>query len=108
MERLTSREQTFDTGDMLTGRQDIIGDLARLRLKYLSSPDDADARLDQLELLSAAAVQLGMSFQIVNRACGIPLERIDAVVDAQPEAVSRVAGTYERRPGGVLCRVGTE
>ena len=90
---------------MLTGRQDIIGDLARLRLQYLGSPHDAEALLEQLELLSATAVQLGMSFPIVNRACGIPLERIDAVLDAQPDVVRRVASAYERGPAGVLYRV---
>ena len=88
---------------MLTGRQDIIGDLARLRGRFLGSAD-SDELLDELELLAAAAVQLGMSFNIVGKAGGIPRERLEVILDSQPTVVNRAAAAYERLPGGVVCR----
>lgn len=101
---LTSSEHTFDTGGMLIGRQDIIGDLARLRHRFLAAADGGDPLLDELELLAAAATQLGMSFSIVSKACGIPRERIEVVLESQPGVVRRTATVYERQPGGVFCR----
>ena len=94
----------FDAGSVLTGRQDIIGDLARLRMRFLGSTPTDDELLDELELLAASAVRLGMSFSIVGKASGIPRERIDVVLDSQPAVVQGVAASYERQAGGVLCR----
>ncbi len=94
----------FDAGPVLTGRQDIIGDLARLRMRFLGSTPTDDGLLDELELLAASAVQLGMSFSIVGKASGIPRERVEVVLDSQPAVVQRMAADYERQAGGVLCR----
>lgn len=94
----------FDTWMMLTGRQDIVGDLARLRMQFLSSGPEADSVLDELETLAAAAVTLAMSYSIVGKASGIPRERIDAVQEARPTVVERCARDYERHPSGVVCR----
>ena len=52
---------------MMTGRQDIIGDLARLRHRFLSSAEDGDGLLDELELSAAVAIQLGMSYWRAHR-----------------------------------------
>ena len=101
---LTRDERSFDTWMMLTGRQDIVGDLARLRVQFLSSQTDADSVLDALETLAAAAVALAMSYPIVGKASGIPRERIDAVQEARPTIVERCARDYERHPSGVVCR----
>lgn len=89
---------------MLTGRQDIVGDLARLRMQFLSSGTEADSVLDELETLAAAAVSLAMSYSIVGKASGIPRERIDAVHEVRPTVVQRCAREYERHPSGVICR----
>lgn len=103
-ESLDRGERMFDAGSVLTGRQDIIGDLARLRMRFLGSAPTDDRLFDELELLAASAVQLGMSFSIVGKASGISRERIEVVVDSQPTVVQRVAAAYERQAGGVLCR----
>ncbi len=87
---------------MLSGRHDIIGDLARLRQEFVISADKADADLTQLETLAAAAVELGMSYNIVGKASGIPQQRIDAVVHAQPTRVRRQASAYERLSSGIV------
>lgn len=89
---------------MLTGRQDIVGELARLRVQFLSSQTEADSVLDELETLAAAAVALGMSYSMVGKASGIPRERIDAVQEARLTVVERCARNYERHPSGVVCR----
>lgn len=88
----------------MTGRQDIIGDLARLRNRFLSSADGGDSLLDELELLAAVAIQLGMSYPIVGKASGIPRERLDAVIEAQPTTVRRGASDYEHHTSGVFSR----
>lgn len=89
---------------MLTGRGDIIGDLARLRRDFVGAANQTHDLLSQLEVLAAAAVQLGMSESIVGKASGVPPERIAAVLDAQPTGVRRRADDYERRPSGVVTR----
>ena len=89
---------------MLTGRHDIIGDLARLRSDFMGVANEAENQLATLEVLAAAAVQLGMSYNIVGKASGIPQARIDAVLDAQPTSVRRRAADYERHPSGVISR----
>jgi hypothetical protein len=89
---------------MLIGRGDIVGDLARLRNDFLGAANNADDLLSELELLAAAAVELGMSHTIVGKASGIPRSRIDAVVDARPTRVSRKASGYERHPTGVVSQ----
>ena len=89
---------------MLIGRQDIIGGLARLHRRFLTEVDEGDPLLNELELLAAAATDLGMSFSIVSKASGIPRERIEAVLESQPEIVRRTAAAYDCQPGGVLCR----
>ena len=89
---------------MFTGRQDIVGDLARLRVRFLTSGPEADSVLDELETLAAAAVALAMSYSIIGKASGIPRERIDAVQEARPTVVERCARDYERHPSGVVCR----
>mgnify|MGYP001827742719 CR=1 FL=1 len=81
---------------MLIGRRDIIGDLARLRQEFVGATNEAENQLAQLEVLAAAAVQLGVSHNIVQKASGIPRARIDAVIDAQPAGVRRRAADYER------------
>ena len=67
------------------------------------SSDDG-AALDEMELLAAAAVRLGMSYPIVTKACGIPRERIDVVLEANPAVVERCSEDYERHPSGVFSR----
>lgn len=89
---------------MLIGREDIIGDLARLHRRFLTSADGGGPVLTELELLAAAATDLGMSFSIVSKASGIPRERIEVVLESQSGIVRRTAAAYERQPGGVLCR----
>ena len=64
---------------------------------------NAEDLLCQLEVLAAAAVELGMSHNIVGKASGIPGSRIDAVLDGQPTTVSRRASDYERHPSGAVC-----
>ena len=96
-------ERLFDTRRVLDGRSDIIGDLARLRRKFMGIASNADDLLGRLEVLAAAAVELAMSHNIVRKASGIPRERIDAVLDAQPTTVSRRAADYERHPSGAVC-----
>lgn len=101
---IDSNERTFATAGMLIGRQDIIGDLARLHRRFLTAADEGDPLLNELELLAAAATDLGMSFSIVSKASGIPRARIEVVLESQPGTVRRAAAAYERQPGGVLCR----
>ena len=91
-------------GGVLIGRGDIIGDLARLHSEFLGAANEADKLLSQLEVLAAAAVQLGMSQNIVGKASGIPAGRIDAVLDAQPIGVRRCAESYVRGSSGVVVR----
>ncbi len=87
---------------MLAGRHDIIGDLARLRQEFMGAANKAEGHLAQLEVLAAAAVELGMSYNIVGKASGIPRERIDAVLHAQPAGVRRQAADYERHSSGAI------
>lgn len=86
----------------MTGRQDIIGDLARLKVRFLSSDDGVV--LDEMEVLAGAAVRLGMSYAIVTKASGVPRERIDVVMPAKPTTVERCSEDYERHPSGVFSR----
>ncbi len=87
---LTFYEHLFDPGLVLAGRKDIVGDLARLRRRFLASTDSgADDLLDELELLAATAVALGMSYSIVDKASGIPRERIEVLLEGQPTVVAR-------------------
>lgn len=88
---------------MLTGRHDIIGDLARLRQEFIGSATRAEGQLAQLEVLAAAAVDLGMSYNIVGKASGIPQERIDAVLHGQPSGVRHQAADYERHSSGIIA-----
>lgn len=90
------------TGSMLSARHDIIGDLACLRQQFSASADKADAYLTRLETLAAAAVELGMSYNIVGKASGIPQQRIGAVAHAQPTRVRRQASAYERLSSGIV------
>jgi hypothetical protein len=92
----------FDYGLELIGRHEIIGDLARFRQEFIGSASKAEGQLAQLEVLAAAAVDLGMSYKIVGKASGIPQERIDAVLHAQPSGVRRQAADYERHSSGVI------
>ncbi len=101
---MTIIEHMFDDGHVLTGRHDIIGDLARLRAEFVGAANEAENRLIRLELLAAAAVELGMSHNIVGKASGIPSQRLDAVLDTQPTGVDRCAAEYERHPSGVVRR----
>lgn len=89
---------------MLSGRGDIIGDLARLRRDFVGAANQTEDLLVRLEVLAAAAVELGMSTTIVGKASGVPPERIAAVLDAQPAGVRRCASDYERRDSGVVTR----
>lgn len=102
---LTAYEHLFDTGPVLAGRKDIVGDLARLRRRFLASADsDADDLLDELELLAATAVALGMSYSIVDKASGIPRERIEVVLEARPTFVERCTSDYQRHASGAISR----
>lgn len=101
---MTECEHLFDTRAMLTGRQDIVGDLARLRVQFLASETCAESLLDELETLAAAAVMLAVSYSIVGKASGIPRGRIDVVRESRPTVVEQCARNYERRPSGVVCR----
>ena len=101
--RVDVLEHLFDDERVLDGRGDIIGDLARLRRKFMGVAGNAEDLLGQLEVLAAAAVELGMSHNIVGKASGIPRDRIDAVLDAQPTTVGRRASDYERHPTGIVC-----
>ncbi len=87
---------------MLIGRNDIIGDLARLRNDFTNSVTHTENVLARLEVLAAAPVQLGMSYNIVDKASGIPRDRIQAVLDARPSRVGNEASNYERHPSGVV------
>ena len=89
---------------MFIGRQDIVGDLARLRTEFIGAANVDDDRLNQLEILAAAAVELGMSHNIVGKASGIPSERIDAVREQQADEVDRCAADYDRLPSGIVTR----
>lgn len=72
--------------------------------RFLAAVDESDPLLNELELLAAAATNLGMPFSIVSKARGIPRERIEAVLESQPGIVRRTAAAYDRQPGGELCR----
>lgn len=87
---------------VLSGRDDIIGDLARLRGEFTGAANQTEDLLSRLEVLAAAAVRLGMSHNIVGKASGIPRERIDAVLDTWPHRVEQWAEAYERSSGGVV------
>ena len=89
---------------MLTGRLDIIGDLARLRNQFVGATNQSDDVLNRLEVLAAAAVSLGMSYTIVGKASGIPRPRIDSVIESQSDDVDRCADDYERKPTGTVMR----
>lgn len=89
---------------MLSGRGDIIGDLARLRRDFVGAANRTEDLLSQLELLAAAAVELGMSETIVSKASGVPPGRLAAVLDAQPTGVRRRMSSYERRSSGIVTR----
>lgn len=89
---------------MLTGRHDIVGDLARLRKDFVGAETHADDRLTQLELLASAAVRLGVLHNIVRMASGIPQEHIDAVLESHPTGVGRTVSRYERCPSGAICQ----
>ncbi len=93
---------------MLGTRKDIIGDLARLRHDIGMNSRDPDAadRYQDLELLAAVAVCLGMSHNVANKASGVPIDRINALLSnyrPQLEELADVQG-YQRHPSGVVAR----
>jgi hypothetical protein len=99
------REHRPRLGVVLAGRKDIVRDLARLRRRFLASGDsDADDLLDELELLAATAVALGMSYSIVDKASGLPRERIEVVLEARPTVVERSTSGYQRHASGAISR----
>jgi hypothetical protein len=80
------------------------GEVAHGDLK--AGPPSASEDDGALEMLAAAAVQvqLGMSYTIVGKACGIPRERIEVVLESRPTRVRRYASGYERHVSGAISR----
>ncbi len=95
----------FDTGIMLAGRHDIIGDLARLRSEFVGATNRDDDVLTRLEVLAAAAVFHGMSYAIVTKASGVPRSRIEAVAETRAGAVEDCAAGYERLASGLVMAI---
>ena len=97
----------FDTGWMSRGRQDIIGDLQRLRLQIAQADSDqAGIMWPELELLAAVAVAKGMSHNIVSKASHVPRDRIDTLLSQHPDDVETAAAEhgYQRLQSGIVTR----
>ncbi|MDH3302566.1 MAG: hypothetical protein OES24_18870 [Acidimicrobiia bacterium] len=90
---------------MLSGRHDIIGDLARLRNEFVGASNRSDDALSRLEVLAATAVFHGMSYAIVTKASGVPRRRIEVVAETQVDAVASCAAGYERLASGLVMPI---
>lgn len=95
---------------MLASRQDIIGDLYRLRLEVAKAdPASAPDLWQELEVLAAVAVMMGMSHNIVGKARNVERERIDYLLQDHSDGLLDVAAEhgYERHePTGLVTRNG--
>lgn len=81
---------------MLAGRKDIIGDLYRLRLDVARATDQgAAAQLwQELEVLAAIAVLLGMSHNIVGKASNVERSRIEYLLQEHSDGLLDIAAEY--------------
>jgi hypothetical protein len=93
---------------MYGSRQDIIGDLFRLRQELAQAGNEPDAtqRYHDLEVLAAVAVTLGMSHNLVGKASNVPRDRIEAILSDHRAQIDQIADLqgYQRRPSGVVSR----
>ncbi len=92
---------------MLGSRTDIIGDLYRLRVNLTrTARPDIDDALNDLELLAAMAIALGMSHNIVIKASQVNRDQIDALLHHDLDHIKELAAVqgYEIQESGVVAR----